>query len=111
MSELSRKNRVTKLVRTSFYLVFYGALILASFLVPADIVKTVAPWALLVIGLGAYASFQVRFENIEMDMDAIEESLDRLEPNYHHQLSRFRYGRKDRSKENPRAGIEPNEAD
>lgn len=100
-----------KLLRASSCLIFYGALIAASFLVPADIVKAAAPWVLLVIGLAVYASFQVRFENIEMDLDAIEEALDRVEPTYHHQLSRFRYGRRDRGKQNPRAEHRLDEAD
>gem|GEM_PF-3865036 len=55
-----------------------------------------------------YAHFTVKFENIEMDLDAIEEALDRLEPDYHHQVARFRYGRSRPDILNPRADSETN---
>lgn len=61
------------------------------------------PIMLGVLAMAIYAHFQVKFENIEMDLDMIEEALDRIEPDYHHQVARFRYGRSRPDILNPRA--------
>ena len=77
--------------RYGWSIVIIGVIAAVGWVVPSETLRSWTPYLALIYAAVLYAHFETKFDNLSMDLEAVEAALDRIDPEHGHTELRFRF--------------------